>query len=105
MWILNPACQVYGCTKARHHLATPLILLTEPDHDGVEEQSGRMELNGTCHPGLGGYSGILIGKDPRDEGYQVGCAYSSKSDDCSGNFNPIHLTFSCECHPTFHVRL
>jgi len=53
-----------------------------------------MELNNTCRPDLSDYAGVWIDKDPRSEGYRLGCGYAFQDSDCRGAFNPFELNFS-----------
>lgn len=53
-----------------------------------------MELDNSCHPDLSDYAGVWIDKDPRSEGYRLGCGYAFQDDDCQGTFNPFELNFS-----------
>jgi hypothetical protein len=71
-----------------------LTLLTASDDNGVEVYSGEMTLNGICTPGLIGYAGVWIDKDPRSVGYGVGCGYAFEDDDCRGRYSPIELDIS-----------
>ena len=71
------------------------VLLTVTDLNGNEVYSQEMALNDMCHGDLLDYAGIWTDKDPREGEYQQGCAYVSRKADCTGDFDPVSLTFSC----------